>query len=210
NTYFGLGLYQRARAQLEQAVACQERSSGTPAAERIFSKNRLCWVIYKLGSYDDTMARQLLAEARATLGPDHEETVYAADNLATIALGTGLQAEGFALLRENLATQRRVLGPDHKQTYRAAINLADRLMSNDQGDDPQNLDEALSVMMSIRDAAARRPNDPDALYFENALGYLYARRGDFARAREVLAAVQERYEKVMGPDHLDTARWGEN
>jgi serine/threonine protein kinase len=57
NTYWGLGSYQRAKEQLEKAIACQERESDTPAFERIFTKNRLCWAIYKLGSFDETMAR---------------------------------------------------------------------------------------------------------------------------------------------------------
>jgi tetratricopeptide (TPR) repeat protein len=83
-------------------------------------------------------------------------------------------------------------------------------MSNQQGDDPKNLDEALSVMLSPRGTAAPRPNHPDSLYFENALGFLYARRGEFAQAREVLAPLRERFEKVMGPEHIDVALWSEN
>jgi tetratricopeptide (TPR) repeat protein/tRNA A-37 threonylcarbamoyl transferase component Bud32 len=210
NTYWGLGSYQRAKDQLEKAIACQERESDTPVSERIFRKNRLCWAIYKLGSFDETMARQLLAQARAELGPDHEETVYAADTLATITLGNSNESEAFALLRENVAIQQRVLGHDHKLTFRAVLNLADALMSNYTGDDPRKLDEALSVMLSLRNAAARRPNHPESLDSEKALGFLYARRGDFAQAREVLAPLQERLERVMGPDHLNTAYWAEN
>jgi tetratricopeptide (TPR) repeat protein/tRNA A-37 threonylcarbamoyl transferase component Bud32 len=216
STYFGLGLYQRAREELEQAVACQDRAQDVPAAERIFTKNRLCWVSYKLGSFDEKMPRQVLAQARAELGPDHEETVYAADTLATIALGNGKgkagRGEPFDLLRDNLATQRRVLGPEHPLTVRAALNLADGLMSNQHGDIPQNLDEALAIMLSSRDAAQSTlgPNDPEGLYFEDTLGFLYARKGQPAEARAVLAPLQERFLKVFGPDHIDVALYYEN
>jgi tetratricopeptide (TPR) repeat protein len=211
NTYYGLGLYQRAREELERAVACQDQAPDVPAAERIFTKNRLCWVIYKLGNFDETMARQVLAQAREQLGPDHEETIYAADNLATITLGNGNRT-AYTLYRENLATQQRVHGPDHPLTIRAALSLADALMANQQGNNPRNLDEALTIMLSTRDAAGRAfgPNDPEGLYFENTLGFLYARRRQSAEAREVLVPLRERFLKVLGPDHIDVALYYEN
>jgi serine/threonine protein kinase len=211
NTYYGLGLYQRAREELERAVACQDRAPDVPAKERLFTKNRLCWVIYKLGSFDERMAREVLAQARAELGPDHEETVYAADNLATITLGNGNRG-AFVLYRENLATMQRVHGPEHRLTIRAALSLADGLMSNQQGDFPGNLAEALTVMLAARDAARRTfgPDDPEELYFENALGFVYARQGKFAEAREVLAPLQGVFLKVLGPDHIDVALLYEN
>jgi tetratricopeptide (TPR) repeat protein len=211
NTYYGLGLYQRAREELERAVVCQDQSPDVPAAERIFTKNRLCWVIYKLGSFNETMARQVLAEARAQLGPDHEETVYAADNLATITLGNG-NREGFKLYRENLTILERLHGPDHPLTVRAALSLADGLMSNQQGDTPGNLDEALRVMLACRDAAQRAfgPDDPEGLFYENALGFLYARKGQPAEARQVLVPLEKRFVKILGPDHIDMALYHEN
>ncbi len=211
NTYYGLGLYQRAREELERAVACQDLAPDAPAAERIFTKNRLCWVIYKLGNFDEKMAREVLAQARAELGPDHEETVYAADNLATISLGNGKRM-AFSLYRENLATQQRVNGLEHPLTIRAALSLADALMANQQGDIPGQKEEALEIMLSTRDAARKTfgPNDPEGLYFENTLGFLYARMGKFADACQVLVPLQERFVKVLGPDHIDVALYQEN
>jgi serine/threonine protein kinase/tetratricopeptide (TPR) repeat protein len=211
HTYYTLGLYKRAREELERAVACQNQAPDFPAAERIATKNCLCWVIYKLGNFDETMARQVLDDARAQLGPDHAETVDAADNLATIMLGNG-RREAFNLYRENLATQQRVLGPEHPLTIRAALNYADGLMSNQQGDLRRNLDEALKIMLASREAAGRvfGPNDPDGFYFENALGFLYCRLGRFVEAHEVLAPLQERFLKVYGPDHVDVALFDEN
>ncbi len=190
---------------------CQDQAPDVPAAERIFAKNRLCWVIYKLGNFDERMARGVLEQARTQLGPDHEETVYAADNLATISLGNG-RREAFTLYRENLATQQRVHGLEHPLTIRAALSLADGLMSNQQGDIPGHKEEALEILLSSRDAARITfgPNDPEGLYFENTLGFLYARMGKFTEAREVLAPLQERFRKVLGPDHIDVALYQEN
>jgi serine/threonine protein kinase len=105
NAYIGLGLLRTPLEQLERAVACQDRAPDVPASERIFSKNRLCLLRFKAGSFADTMAQQFLAEAREELGPDHAETVYAADNLARI-MQANHRSEAFALYRENLATQR--------------------------------------------------------------------------------------------------------
>jgi serine/threonine protein kinase len=211
NTYYALGLYQRAKEELEKAVACQELAPGVSARERIFTKNRLAWVIYKLGSFDEKMARAVRAEAQKELGREHEETIYAADTVATITLGNGNRAEAFGLFRENLAIQRRVLGPDDPLTVRAAYNLADGLMYNEPGDDPQNLAEAQTVMLAARDAAQLRgPDDPEGLQFESALGFLYARQGKYKEAREVLAPLQERFVRVFGPDHLAVGAYLEN
>jgi tetratricopeptide (TPR) repeat protein len=211
STYYRLGLYQQARKELQRAVACQDQVPDVPAEQRIFTKNRLCWVIYKLGNFDERMGRAVFAQAKEQLGPDHEETVYAADNLATITLGNG-NRYAFALYRENLATQKRVWGPDHPLTIRAALSLADGLMANQQGDNPRNLEEALEVMLSVRDSARRAfgPNDPEGLYFENTLGFLYARKGQPAEARKVLVPLGERFRKVLGPDHIDVALYDEN
>jgi tetratricopeptide (TPR) repeat protein len=211
NTYYGLGLYKRAREELERAVACQDQVPDVTAAERIFTKNRLCWVIYKLGNFDERMARAVLEQARAQLGPDHEETVFAADTLATITLGNG-NREGLNLYRENLAIQGRLHGSEHPLTIRTALSLADGLMANQQGDVPRNKEEALEIMLSTRDAARSTfgPKDPEGLFFENTLGFLYARMGKYSEAREVLAPLQERFLKILGPDHIDVALYYEN
>jgi serine/threonine protein kinase/tetratricopeptide (TPR) repeat protein len=211
SSYLGLGLYQRAREELERAVACQDQAPDVPAAERIATKNRLCYVTYKLGSFDERMARQVYEQACTQLGRDHEETVYAADTLATIQLGNGNRS-AFGLYRENLEIQRRVHGPEHPSTIGAALNLADGLMSNQQGDLPGNLNEALTLMLSTREAAQRtfHADDSDRLGFENTLGFLYARMGKYAEAREVVVPLQEGMLKVYGPGHLTIALYYEN
>jgi serine/threonine protein kinase len=220
NTYSGLGMYQLAHDQLEGAIACQDQVADLPASERIFTKNRLCWVNYKLTNYDDKLPRAVLAQARAELGPDHEETVYAANIVATLVMvtrpspkypaGTDIHfpatGEAFSLFRENLETQRRVHGSDSPQAIRAAYNLADNLMSNWMGDDPHNLAEAAEVLLPVRAAAERLgTDDPDRLTLEHILGYIYARQGKFAEARDVLAPLQAPFDKTFGPDHLDVA-----
>jgi tetratricopeptide (TPR) repeat protein len=84
-------------------------------------------------------------------------------------------------------------------------------MSNQQGDVPENLAEALTVMLAARDACrgAFSPDHPERLAFESALGYLYARQGKFAEARDVLAPLQQHFLKVFSPDHIDVARHSE-
>jgi serine/threonine protein kinase len=220
NTYYELGLLQSAREQLERAIACQDQVPDLPASERLFTKNRLCWVIYRLGTFDTQMARQLFEQANIELGRDHEETVFAANTLATLILGTHgsggakgavLNTEAFSLYRENLTIQRRVHGPDHPLTIRAAADLADALIYNTPGDDPKNLAEALELMLAVRDAAQRLgPDNPQWMNFENTLGYLYAHQGNFAQARDALVPLQEPFAKVFGPDHLNVGNHAEN
>ncbi len=152
NTYFDLGLYLPARAQLERAVQCQASVPDLPPAERIFTLNRLVWVIYKLGKASEAphkMAKDVLEQARERLGRDHEETIYAADNLAAMLASSG----DFALYRENLDTQRRVHGPEHLLTIRAAHNFSWGIMVN--SGDPKLLAEGIEVAQSAYEASRR-------------------------------------------------------
>jgi tetratricopeptide (TPR) repeat protein len=193
-------------------VACQERAPDVPASERIFTKNRLALGLAGF-NWDETVARQVLAEAREQLGPDHAETVLAADNLAKIMAGNSPIKQGEALLlyRENLATQRRVLGPEHPLTVKAALHLADALSRYQPGDLLANPDEALTVLLSARDASRRLgPERLQGLQFENTLGFVYARQGKFGEARDVLTPLKEPFLKVLGADHPDVATYYEN
>jgi tetratricopeptide (TPR) repeat protein/tRNA A-37 threonylcarbamoyl transferase component Bud32 len=204
NTYYGLGLYHEAITQLERAVALQEQARDYPAAEAIFTANRLAWVIYKAGDNvkGQAMAANLLVKAREALGPDHAETVYAGDSLAAMTVPA---EAAFQLFRDNLKTQKRVLGPEHRLTLRAAINLASALTRYRAGDDPTKLAEGLSIYQASREAYQRvlGPDHPETFWEEVGLGFALARSGKFAEAREVLAPLQERAVKVFGPDHLN-------
>jgi tetratricopeptide (TPR) repeat protein len=211
-TYYGLGLLDRAQDTLHQAVARYEQAPEVASQERLLARNRLCWVTYKLGSFDETLPRQLYAQACKELGRDHEESVYAADTLGTVIMGNGRMVEGLTLLRENVSIQQRVLGPEHPLTIRAILNLADALMSNYAGDLPEHLEEAESLLLQAREVSRHvlGLNHPEGLYFENALGYLEARMGKYQEARAILAPLEERCLRLFGPDHVDVARWQEN
>ncbi len=204
NTYYELGLYQPARAQLEQAVECQARVAGVPPAERIFTLNRLVWVIYKLGKASESpskMARDVLEQARDQLGGEHEETIYAADNLAAMLASSG----DFGLYRENLEIQRRVHGPDHLLTVRAAHNFSWGIMVNSSN--PKLLAEGMEVARSAYESSRRAllPDLPDALYAARNYGRYLVRAHRYAEARDVLAPEHERSAQVFGPDSLGLA-----
>jgi len=204
STYFGLGLYQLAQAHLERAVQCEAASADVPPAELIFTRNRLVWVDYKLSKPREVstrMARDVLAQARELLGPDHEETVYAADNFAAMLASEG----NFDLYRENLEIQRRVQGPEHLLTIRAAHNFSWGIMVNRST--PKLLAEGMEVARWAYEASQRvlAPDLPDALYAARNYGRYLVRAHRYAEAREVLAPEHERSTRVFGPDSLGLA-----
>jgi tetratricopeptide (TPR) repeat protein len=213
STYFGLGLYRPSLEQLERAVACEARAPEVPAAEQVFTRNRLAWTLYKMGRANDGegIARDTLLKAREWLGPDHEETVYAADSVAAMSVGRE-RAVALSMYRENLAIQRRVLGPGHPLTLLAANNMTSALARYQSGDDPKNLDEALQVVQSAREVAVRSlgPDHLQTLRAEELLGFALVRQGKFAEAHAVLAPARERSLRVLGPGHLDAATYAES
>jgi serine/threonine protein kinase/tetratricopeptide (TPR) repeat protein len=212
STYFGLGLYRPSLEQLERAVACEDRAPEVPAAERIFTRNRLAWTLYKMGRLNDgfMMAMATRMKARAALGPDHEETVYAADSVAAMTVNANRTA-ALGTYRENLAIQRRVLGPGHPLTLLAANNLVSALSRYASGDDPKNVAEALRVARDAREAALRSvgPDHLQTLRAGELLGFALVRQGKFAEAHAVLGPVRERALRILGPGHLDAATYAE-
>ena len=204
NTYYGLGLYRPARAQLERAVECEKGVTNVPPAERIFTRNRLVWVIYKLGKASEAphmMAREVLAQATELLGRDHEETVYAADNLAAMLASSG----DFNLYRENLEIQHRFKGPDHLLTIRGSSELL--LGHHGQSSDPKLLAEGMEVARGAYEASQRTlaPDLPDSLYVARNYGRYLVRARRYAEAHDVLAPEHERSARVFGPDSLGLA-----
>ena len=61
---------------------------------------------------------------RRSLGPDHADTLQAADDLAHIYLDRGRLDEALALLTESLNRRKAALGTDHPDTLTSKHNLA--------------------------------------------------------------------------------------
>src|SRR5688500_5351684 len=122
--------------------------------------------------------RRVLETRRVKLGPEHDETLIAMNNLAGILVGQERWDEALALIEEALAIRSRIFGDAHPESLRLLRNLA--LMYRAQ----KRYEESASRY--VRLVAAQRklygPGDPRTL--ESVVG-----------AAAVLNAVQD-YEQA--------------
>ena len=71
-----------------------------------------------------TLGEDLTADATTTLGPDHPDTCYYRDRLATAYQYAGRPSNAITLFEAVLADSQRVLGSDHPDTLATRDNLA--------------------------------------------------------------------------------------
>src|SRR5437762_6364020 len=62
---------------------------------------------------------------KATLGPDHDDTIMSLDSLGLYYLTQRRREEGFVLLEEALRHRQRRFGPKHPDTLRGTSHLAE-------------------------------------------------------------------------------------
>ncbi len=217
NTFFELGLYRSSERHLARAVECQEKASAVvPDLERLTTLNRYLWTLYKEHKYGGLKDRfeSTLEECTRALGPEHAETIYAADNLASFYVSSDSPQMGIPIFRKNLEIQERLYGPEHRLTLVAAGNLAAGLLNahgtGAAGGDKNSMAkvvEAESLAHSTRAAAIHSLglDSPEALwnatYEAKALGI----QGKYAEVAALLRPLQDRFARVFGRDALNTA-----
>jgi non-specific serine/threonine protein kinase/serine/threonine-protein kinase len=201
-TYRRLGRYDRARPQLERALALRREHLGADDWDTLAAVHSLAGVLQEEGKLPEAepLLRQNLEACRRLLGPDHPDTLNAENSLALLLQYQGKLAEAEPLLRQGLEACRRVLGPDHPDTLNAVHNLAALL--REQG----KLAEAEPLWRQNLEARRRvlGPDHPATLNAVNSLAVLLQDQTKLAEAEPLLRQNLEARRRVQGPDHPDT------
>jgi tRNA A-37 threonylcarbamoyl transferase component Bud32 len=201
-TYRLLGLYERGRPHLEQALALRRQRLGPDHPFTLDAVDKWALLLRDQGKLAEAepLFRQNLKARRRVLGPDHPDALDAVNNLALLLKDEGNLAEAEPLLRQNLEAHRRVQGPDHPDTLLAVNNLASLLW--DQG----KLAEA--ELLCRQNVVDRRrvsgPDHPNTLKAVNNLANLLREQGNSKEAEFLLRQNLEAMRRVQGPDHSDT------
>jgi Tetratricopeptide repeat len=142
-----------------------------------------------------TAYRDLCALAARHLGPDHDDTLTARNNLARWRGEAGDAAGAVAALEELLADRLRVFGPDGAFTTRG--NLAYRQgKAGDAAGAAAALEELLADQVRVFG-----PDHPDTLLTRNNLAGWRAESGDAVGAAAMLEELLAGDLRVLGPDH---------
>lgn len=202
DTYFGLGLYSRAREILEGAVRIQRRILGPRNAETLRSMSLLATALTFGGrpAEAEKLARETLDAQRRTLGSEHPDSLRSMGALALSLKVGGHLAEAAKLYEDTLNLSRRIIGPESRETLRIMGNLANTLVAEANYSDAEKLyREILEISRRVEGA-----DHPDTMHAMGGLASVMANEGHYADAerqtREVLAIEG----RVLGPEHPET------
>jgi eukaryotic-like serine/threonine-protein kinase len=202
DTYFGLGLYSRARSLLEGAVEIQRRVLGPEHRETLASMSLLAETLMREVrlAEGEKLAREALEVQRRVLGPEHPETLLSMLRLANTLHTEGRYSESEQLYRATLDIQRRVLGPEHLDTLTSMQNLAGSLLYQHRYADAEKLyRETLDIQRRVLS-----PEHPNALVSMRNLAVTLDHQGRYAEADKLYRETLEIQRRVLGPEHPST------
>jgi hypothetical protein len=146
------------------------------------------------------VAEQLLARWRASLGPDHPDTLTAASRLTRARVSLGEAEPARALGGDTLRRCRRVLGLDHPTTLWAAAALTRALVQLGEAEPARQLGQDTLQ----RCHRALGPDHPITLWAATILARALVQVGAGESARTLGQDTLQRCRSVFGPDHPTT------
>ena len=163
----------------------------------ILAENYFTWGSY--ASAAQIWEKQVEAR-KATLGPDHPDTLSAMGSLAFTYQAQGNHEKAAALGEEVLRKRETILGPDHPDTLSAMHNLANTYQAQGKYEKAAALqEEALRKMKAILGE-----DYPDTLNAMNNLANTYYKQGKYEKAAALEEEVLRKMKAILGEDHPDT------
>ena len=126
NAYMNMGVNDRAKSLLEQAVQVDRGSFGASNAETLAAMTDLAWTLTQEGRIPEAekLEREALQIEEQKLGAEDPTTLGTKMALAVTLDQEGRHAEAEKLARETLDGRLRVLGPEDTNTLANMENLA--------------------------------------------------------------------------------------
>ncbi len=137
---------------------------------------------------------------RASLGPDHPDTLAAMNMVGVTYREMGRVAEAGSVFRETLERRQRVLGPEHADTLMSFSNLGGLLSYAGE------LDEAERYVRAALEGSDKLfgPEDEETLNRRNLYATLLYQKQEFDQALDHFRPLLELRERHSGPDHRRT------
>jgi tetratricopeptide (TPR) repeat protein len=201
-TYFGLGLNDKAVATHTKARAVRETALGPDHPDTLASRNNLAEAFRGAGRTAEAIAlhEETLKLKESRLGPDHPETLASRHNLATAYWAAGRMSEAIALHEATLRLFESRLGPDHPNTLTSRANLASAYWSAGRVSEAIVLNEGT---LKLRESKLG-PDHPNTLVTRTNLAVAYVSVGRTSEAIALHSGTLKLRESKLGPDHPDT------
>jgi serine/threonine protein kinase/tetratricopeptide (TPR) repeat protein len=198
-TYRRLGLYDKARALLERALASGQMAFGAEHVRVAQTLDYLGALLADMGDYPAAgrSLEQALGMRRKLLGSEHADVAVTLAELGRVYQDQGFNGRAEPLHREALAIRRKVLGDEHRETAVSQSDLASVLRLN--GD--LTGAETLLTMCLYTNRKTRGEYHPNTYATLHDLALITATRGDYRAAESQLQHVLEMQRKTLGEKH---------
>jgi eukaryotic-like serine/threonine-protein kinase len=201
--YRRYGVYDRAQAMLEQALASGERVHGSPHLRLAETLTELGALLTEKGDYASAShsLERALDMRRQLLGTEHADVAVTMVELGRVYQDRGLDDRAEPLLREALAIRQRVLGPGDRETAVSMSALASvlRLKGDLAGADALLRD---TLAINRRTRGETHPNTGSTLH---DLGLIAAARGDTRTAETLFRQAMDIHRNALGERHPNIA-----
>jgi eukaryotic-like serine/threonine-protein kinase len=203
-TYAGLGLYGRAQALSQEALAIEQPLLGAQNRLTLETESELAQDIRAQGQLTEAeqRLRSTLAVQQKALGPDDPDTIATMDRLAYTLSNEARHGEAETMFRQTLAAERRVLVPDDAQTLSTLNELAETLTVQGRYADA---DQIYTELIAAQRQSLGTDHPATLLSMEHAAENL-SEEGRFAQAEKLENEVIAAQTRVLGPDHPQTLR----
>jgi len=203
--YDSIGIIDKAKPMLEQAVQLQQHLLGQENPETLRSASFLGVVLLEVADYEgaEKLDRDTLAIQRRVLGPEHVDTLTTLARLGALISYQGRFAEGEKIQREALDIARRTLGPESPLALTLTTSLVGTMV--EEGDESR-YPEA-EKMQKENLAVERRifgPDHPDTLAGMAHLGWILLNERKYPESEQVLREGLATEIRVLGAEHPDT------
>jgi tetratricopeptide (TPR) repeat protein len=201
--YRRFGVYDRAQALLEQALASGERAFGSPHLRIAQTLNDLGALLTEKGDYVNATnsLERALAMRRELFGTEHADVAVTMVELGRLYQDRGLNDRAEPLEREALGIRQRVLGPGDRETAVSLSGVASVLRLKG------NLGEAESLLQQALDVNRRTRGETHANtgMTMHDLGLIAAARGDLRQAETLFREGMDIHRKALGAKHPNLA-----
>jgi serine/threonine protein kinase/tetratricopeptide (TPR) repeat protein len=201
-TYFGLGLFDRAMNLIRKSADIREAALGTGHPDTLTSYNNLAVSYMYAGQLQDALVlhQKTLRLRESALGSEHADTLLSRNNLGEAYWTAGRVPEAIAVYEEALKLRKAVLGPDHPDTLSTQNDLG---LAHCFAGRTREAIALLEPTLKLREASLGHDH-PDTLTTKNNLAEAYWTAGQVRRATELFEETFRVREAKLGPDHPDT------
>jgi eukaryotic-like serine/threonine-protein kinase len=203
DTYFGLGLNDKALTMFNKALVLRLAALGPDHADTLETKIALGAVYFEMGSPDEAIPILVdtVKSCKSQPSLDAKMTVSAISELGIAYQDVGQNAEGNALLEEAFALAKAKLGPEDRETLECMNRLGHCYL--DQG---RHKDAEAILVAGLHQAETKfGSDDPSTLAIMNTLAYTsMAIGGSEAKVVDLMEKLVPLTQTRYGPDHPKT------